>query len=51
MKEKILLVMDVSSREEAMKLVRQEDTRTELAKAPEQVAQVRDLIQQAGLAA
>lgn len=39
------------ARSEAMKLVRQEDTRVELANAPEQVETVRDLIQQAGLAA
>lgn len=36
---------------EALKLVRQEDTRAELAAAPEQMSAVRDLIQQAGLAA
>jgi hypothetical protein len=36
---------------EAMKLVRHEDTRVELSQAPEQVETVRDLIQQAGLAA
>ena len=36
---------------EAMKLVRHEDTRVELSGAPEQVEAVRDLIQQAGLAA
>jgi hypothetical protein len=36
---------------EALKLVRQDDTRAELAAAPEQMSAVRDLIQQAGLAA
>lgn len=36
---------------EALKLVRHEDTRAELSGAPEQVEAVRDLIQQAGLAA
>jgi len=36
---------------EAMKLVRHEDTRVELSGAPDQVEAVRDLIQQAGLAA
>jgi len=36
---------------EAMKLVRHEDTRAELSGAPDQVEAVRDLIQQAGLAA
>lgn len=39
------------ARAEALKLVRSDSTRAELAAAPEQVAQVRDLIQQAGLAA
>jgi hypothetical protein len=36
---------------EAMKLVRHEDTRVELSGSPDQVEAVRDLIQQAGLAA
>lgn len=36
---------------EAMKLVRHADTRAELSQAPEHVETVRDLIQQAGLAA
>ncbi|MCR5873834.1 hypothetical protein LRS10_06365 [Phenylobacterium sp. J426] len=36
---------------EAMKLVRHDDTRAELANAPEQVTAMRELIQQAGLAA
>jgi hypothetical protein len=36
---------------EAMKLVRHADTRAELSQAPDQVETVRDLIQQAGLAA
>jgi hypothetical protein len=36
---------------EAMKLVRHDDVRTELSDAPEQVEAVRELIQQAGLAA
>jgi hypothetical protein len=36
---------------EAVKLMRLEGTRDELARAPERMAQVRDLIQQAGLAA
>ncbi|MDB5417260.1 MAG: hypothetical protein JWP50_679 [Phenylobacterium sp.] len=36
---------------EAMKLVRHADTRAELSQAPDQVEAVRDLIQQAGLAA
>jgi hypothetical protein len=36
---------------EAMKLVRHDDTRAELASAPEQVTAMRELIQQAGLAA
>jgi len=39
------------ARVEALKLVRQDDTRAELAKSPERMAQVKDLIQQAGLAA
>ena len=39
------------ARAEAVKLVRQDDTRVELARAPDQVEAVRDLIQQAGLAA
>lgn len=39
------------ARAEALRLVRHEATRQELAQAPEQVEQVRDLIQQAGLAA
>lgn len=39
------------ARAEALKLVRHEDTRSELSQAPEQVDAVRDLIQQAGLAA
>jgi hypothetical protein len=39
------------ARAEAMKLVRHEDTRQELSSAPEHVETVRDLIQQAGLAA
>ena len=33
------------ARSEALKLVRQDDIRTELAKAPERMGQVRDLIQ------
>lgn len=36
---------------EALKLVRHDDTRAELARAPEQVDAMRELIQQAGLAA
>ena len=36
---------------EALKLVRHADTRAELSGAPDQVEAVRDLIQQAGLAA
>ncbi len=36
---------------EALKLVRQDDTRAELAAAPEQMGAVRDLIQAAGMAA
>jgi hypothetical protein len=39
------------ARAEALKLARHADTRQELAGAPDQVEQVRDLIQQAGLAA
>jgi len=39
------------ARAEALKLVRQDDLRQELSQAPEQVQQMRDLIQQAGLAA
>jgi hypothetical protein len=39
------------ARSEALKLARHEDTRSELAGAPEQVETVRELIQQAGLAA
>lgn len=39
------------ARVEAMRLVRHDDIRVELAQAPEQVEQVRGLIQQAGLAA
>jgi hypothetical protein len=39
------------ARAEALKLVRQPDTRTALAQAPDQVAAFRTLIQQAGLAA
>ena len=39
------------ARAEAMKLARQEDTRAELARTPDQVDAVRDLIQQAGRAA
>jgi hypothetical protein len=39
------------ARAEAVKLARHADTRQELAGAPDQVEQVRDLIQQAGLAA
>lgn len=39
------------ARAEALKLARHDDTRSELANAPEQVEAVRDLIQQAGLAA
>jgi hypothetical protein len=36
---------------EAMRLIRHEDTRAELARSPEQMAVVRDLIAQSGLAA
>jgi hypothetical protein len=39
------------ARNEAMKLIRQDETRAELAKAPEQMGAVREMIQQAGLAA
>ena len=39
------------ARTEAIKLFRQDDTRAALAAAPEQMAQVRELIQQAGMAA
>jgi hypothetical protein len=39
------------ARAEALRLVRQDDTRAELSKAPEQMSAVRELIQQAGLAA
>jgi hypothetical protein len=39
------------ARAEAMKLVRRDDTRAELSQAPEQMGAVRELIQQAGLAA
>jgi hypothetical protein len=39
------------ARAEALRLVRDEATRAELAKAPDQMAAVRDLIQTAGLAA
>lgn len=39
------------ARAEAMKLVRHDDTRAELSQAPDQASAVRDLIQQAGLAA
>jgi hypothetical protein len=39
------------ARNEAIKLFRQDDTRAELAAAPETMQQVRNLIQQAGLAA
>jgi hypothetical protein len=39
------------ARAEALKLFRLDETRSELAKAPEQVQAVRELIQQAGLAA
>lgn len=39
------------ARMEALRLVRLDETRSELAKAPERMAQVKDLIQQAGLAA
>jgi hypothetical protein len=41
----------VRARNEAIKLFRLDDTRAQLAAAPEQMAQVRTLIQQAGLAA
>jgi hypothetical protein len=39
------------ARAEALRLVRQDDTRAELSKAPDQMSAVRELIQQAGLAA
>jgi hypothetical protein len=39
------------AKQEALKLFRLDETRTELASAPDQMRQVRDLIQQAGLAA
>lgn len=39
------------ARAEALRLVRHEDTRAEFTRAPEQMNAVRDLIQQAGLAA
>jgi hypothetical protein len=39
------------ARVEALKLVRQDDTRAALAAAPEQMQMVREMIQQAGLAA
>jgi hypothetical protein len=39
------------ARAEALKLVRHEDTRTELAGAPDQMETVRELIQRAGIAA
>ncbi|MEK7428460.1 MAG: hypothetical protein V4514_21635 [Pseudomonadota bacterium] len=39
------------ARQEAMRLVRQEDTRADLAANPERMTQVRDLIQQLGQAA
>jgi len=39
------------ARMEALKLVRLDETRSELAKAPDRAAQMRDLFQQAGLAA
>ena len=39
------------ARSEALKLVKLDETRAGLAAAPEQMRQVRDLIQQAGLAA
>ena len=39
------------ARHEALKLFKLDDTRAQLAAAPEQMQQVRDLIQQAGLAA
>ncbi|MEO8114498.1 MAG: hypothetical protein ABI655_08960 [Phenylobacterium sp.] len=39
------------ARVEALKLVRHDDTRAELSQAPDQAGAVRDLIQQAGLAA
>lgn len=39
------------ARMEALRLVRLDETRAELAKAPERMAQVKDLIQQAGMAA
>lgn len=39
------------AKNEAIRLFKQDDTRAALAAAPEQMAQVRDLIQQAGMAA
>lgn len=39
------------ARAEALRLMRLENTRDELARSPERMAQVRDLLQQAGLAA
>jgi len=39
------------ARAEALKLIKQDETRTALANAPEQVQQVRALITAAGLAA
>jgi hypothetical protein len=39
------------ARAEALKLVRQDDTRSELASAPDQMETVRELIQRAGIAA
>jgi hypothetical protein len=39
------------ARAEALKLVRTDETRAELARSPEQMSAVRDLIQQSGLAA
>ena len=39
------------ARAEALKLVRDDGARNELSAAPEQMAAVRDLLQQAGLAA
>ena len=39
------------ARNEAIRLFRQDDTRAALAASPEHMAQVRDLIQQAGMAA
>lgn len=41
----------VRARNEAIRLFKQDDTRAALAAAPDQMAQVRDLIQQAGMAA